>query len=48
MVMMEYGEEHWSWKEGWPQPGDEEKGKGGVELKGGHDLGVDGCGCEHV
>lgn len=24
------------WKEGWPQPGEREKGKGGVEVKGGH------------
>lgn len=39
-------EEQWSWKEGWPQPGEEEKGNGGVELlKGGHgsDLGKQGC-----
>ena len=30
--------EHWIWKEGWPQPGDEEKGKGGKEAKGGHEI----------
>lgn len=23
-------------KEGWPHPGDREKGNGGVEVKGGH------------
>ena len=35
--MTEWGEEHFSWKEGWPQPGDTEKGKGGAPLKGGHE-----------
>lgn len=38
MVMSECGEEHWIWKEGWPQPGEEEKGKEGVEVKGGHEF----------
>ena len=37
MEMTEWGEEHFSWKEGWPQPGDTEKGKGGAPLKGGHE-----------
>lgn len=30
-------DEHLTWNEGWPQPGEEEKGKGGVEVKGGHE-----------
>ncbi|GAB4839917.1 hypothetical protein Ancab_020627 [Ancistrocladus abbreviatus] len=44
MEIREWGEEHWIWKEGWPQPGEEEKGKGGVEeLKGGQgDIRDDG------
>lgn len=37
MVMTECGNEHWIWKAGWPQPGYEENGNEGVELKGGHD-----------
>lgn len=31
------GEEHWIWKAGWPQPREEEKGKGGVDVNGGQD-----------
>lgn len=32
------------WKEGWPQPGEREKGNGGGEEKGGHKtLGCGGC-----
>lgn len=34
--MIEYGEAHRTWKEGWPQPGYDENGKGGVEVNGGH------------
>ncbi|CAK9172221.1 unnamed protein product, partial [Ilex paraguariensis] len=38
-----YGNVHWIWKDGWPQPGVEENGKGGVEVNGGHEiLAVDG------
>lgn len=39
MVMKEWGVEHVSWKEGWPQPGVVEKGKGGVDWNGGHGEG---------
>lgn len=43
MEMIECGVEHLIWKEGWPQPGEDEKGKAGVEVKGGHgDLKVSG------
>lgn len=30
MRMMACGSEHSTWKDGWPQPGDEEKGKEGA------------------
>ena len=36
MEMVEEGVEHLIWKEGWPHPGDREKGKGGIEVKGEH------------
>lgn len=36
MEMVERGVEQLMWKEGWPHPGDTEKGNGGVEGKGGH------------
>lgn len=40
MMMDEEGdEEQLIWKEGWPQPGMEEKGKDGEETKGGHGVG---------
>lgn len=35
MEMKEWGVEQVRWKDGWPQPGVEEKGKGGLEEKGG-------------
>lgn len=45
IVIVECGWEHFIWKEGWPQPGEEEKGKGRrVEVKGGHEFN----GGEHV
>ena len=37
MEMVEWGAEHLIWKEGWPQPGEEEKGNGGGEANGGHE-----------
>lgn len=40
--------EHWIWKEGWPQPGDEEKGKGGKEVKGGHKISASVDGFEQI
>lgn len=36
MEIREWFEEHLSWKEGWPQAGEKEKGKEGGEVKGGH------------
>lgn len=42
MERRECGEEHLIWKEGWPQPAEEAKGKGGGEVNGGHaDLAVE-------
>ncbi|RYR59721.1 hypothetical protein Ahy_A05g025661 isoform C [Arachis hypogaea] len=43
MEMKEWGVEQRSWKEGWPQPGEEENGngKGRVEANGGHGVFVD-------
>lgn len=38
MEMVACEDEHWSWKNGWPQPGENEKGKGGLDLKGGHET----------
>lgn len=29
---------HRIWKEGWPQPSDNENGNGGGEVKGGHEI----------
>lgn len=37
MEMMACGNEHWIWKDGCPQPGYDENGKDGMEVKGGHD-----------
>lgn len=34
--MTEWGVEHFIWKEGWPQPGEDEKGNEGEEVNGGH------------
>ncbi|KAK2968585.1 hypothetical protein RJ640_009413 [Escallonia rubra] len=40
--MVARGVAHLMWNEGWPQPGEREKGKGGVDAKGGHgDGGVE-------
>lgn len=39
MVAREGGE-HESWKEGWPQPAENENGNGGAEVKGGHQVWV--------
>ena len=39
MDIREWGVEHFTWKEGWPQPGEEEKGNEGVEVNGGHENG---------
>lgn len=36
------------WNEGWPQPGESEKGNGGGEVKGGHEILVSGGGAEQV
>ncbi|KAK2976182.1 hypothetical protein RJ640_012468 [Escallonia rubra] len=42
MEMVARGVAHLMWNEGWPQPGEREKGKGGVDAKGGHgDGGVE-------
>jgi hypothetical protein len=38
MVRKEWGDEQVSWKEGWPQPGDVENGKGGVDENGGQEC----------
>lgn len=35
ITAFEEDDEHLTWKEGWPQPGEDEKGNGGVEVKGG-------------
>ena len=48
MVMMECGDEHWVGNEGWPQPGEREKGNGGLEVKGGHRDLVSDCWFEQV
>lgn len=39
MEIVECGVEHLTWKAGWPQPGEEEKGKEGEEMKGGQGEG---------
>lgn len=39
MEIVECGVEHFTWKAGWPQPGEEEKGKEGEEVKGGQGEG---------
>lgn len=39
MVAREGGE-HESWKEGWPQPAENENGNGGAEVKGAHQVWV--------
>lgn len=37
MAAAEEGKQR-TWNEGWPQPGESEKGNGGGEVKGGHEI----------
>lgn len=39
MVAGSGGGEHWIWKEGWPQPGEWEKGNGGGVVVNGEQGG---------
>lgn len=38
----------WIWKEGWPQPAENEKGNGGGEVNGGHKILLSGNAAEQL